>query len=252
MSILISKDGLQLGPFSLEQARALVLGGTLDADDWAWPDGATEWIMLKDVPGFTVAKAAPPPSTPPAKAALPLVSQPAGTASSAADPAVPLAEEVLWRGHPSQILNFTIYVFWVVVLIVAAGAAAVVWPDSVFWALVIFGAVAVIALGQSLWAYFHLRMVEYVISTQRVRIISGLFSKEVQEIELFRVKDTAARQSFLQRLFGLGTITVLSGDPSHPRLVLDGVPNALEMRERLRQEVMALRQRFGVRELDVM
>jgi hypothetical protein len=45
---------------------------------------------------------------------------------------------------------------------------------------------------------------------------------------------------------------VLSGDEKQPRLVLDGVPNALDMRERLRQEVMSLRQRFGVRELDVM
>jgi hypothetical protein len=66
------------------------------------------------------------------------------------------------------------------------------------------------------------------------------------------VKDTAARQSFLLRLFGLGTITVLSGDEGHPRLVLNGVPRALEMRERLRQDVLTLRQRFGVRELDVM
>jgi membrane protein YdbS with pleckstrin-like domain len=241
MSLLINKDGLQLGPFSLEQARALVLDGTLDADDWAWPDGATKWIVLKDVPGFAAAK--PAPTSPPA---------PAVATTSSPDPAALPPEEELWRGHPSQILNLAIYIFWVVVLILAAGVAVVVWPESVFWALVIFGAVAVIALGQSLWAFFHLRVTEYVISTQRVRIISGLFSKEVQEIELFRVKDTAARQSFLQRLFGRGTITVLSGDPAHPRLVLDGVPNAIEMRERLRQEVMALRQRFGVREVDVM
>jgi hypothetical protein len=45
---------------------------------------------------------------------------------------------------------------------------------------------------------------------------------------------------------------VLSGDEGNPRIVLDGVPNAIEMRERLRQEVLSLRQRFGVREVDVM
>ena len=65
MSIVINKDGLQLGPYSLEQARALVLEGTIDADDWAWPDGATEWVQLRNVPGFTAAKA------PPAKPAAP-------------------------------------------------------------------------------------------------------------------------------------------------------------------------------------
>ena len=236
MSIVINKDGLQLGPYSLEQARTLVLEGTIDADDWAWPDGATEWVQLRNVPGFTAAK--PPPAKPAAPAQ-------ALTAVSAAE------EEDLWRGHPSQILNLHVYLFWAIIL-AATLVLALIFADNHYWALGIFGVVAIVALAQSTWAYFHLRMIEYIITTQRVRVISGLFSKEVQEIELFRVKDTSARQAFFQRLFGLGTITVLSGDEKQPRLVLDGVPNALEMRERLRQEVMSLRQRFGVRELDVM
>jgi membrane protein YdbS with pleckstrin-like domain len=232
MSIIINKDGKQLGPYSLEEARALVLSGKIDADDWAWPDSATEWIQLKDVPGFAAAKITAPPGSPPASAAA-------------------AGEEELWRGHPSQILNLHIYLFWGIVLVLTI-VAALVLADSQLWALAIIGIVALVALAQSAWACFHLRAIEYVITTQRVRVVSGLFSKDVQEIELFRAKDTAARQSFLLRLFGLGTITVLSGDERHPRLVLDGVPGALELRERIRQEVMTLRQRFGVRELDVM
>jgi membrane protein YdbS with pleckstrin-like domain len=232
MPLYVNKDGKQLGPYSLEEARAMVLSGKIEADDWAWPDGATEWVQLKDVPGFAAAKAATPPTQPPA-------------AVAAAE------EEELWRGHPSQILNLHIYLFWGIVLAVTL-IAGMFLADSQMWALAIFGAVALVALAQCGWAWFHLRAIEYVITSQRVRVVSGLFSKDVQEIELFRVKDTAARQSFLLRLFGLGTITVLSGDEGHPKLVLNGVPRAIEMRERLRQEVLALRQRFGVRELDVM
>ena len=241
MALLINKDGKQLGPFSLEQAREMVLAGKFDADDWAWPDGATDWQQLKDVPGFATApKPAGPPLTPAASSSV----------SAAPGAGMPLEEE-LWRGHPSQLLNLNIYLFWMLVL----GAAFVLvfaLADSRFWALAIGGVIALVALAQCLWAYFHLRSVEYVITTQRVRVISGLLGKNVQEIELFRVKDTAARQSFLLRLFGLGTITVLSGDEKQPRLVLTGVPHALEMRERLRNETLALRQRFGVREVDVM
>jgi membrane protein YdbS with pleckstrin-like domain len=232
MSLVINKDGKQLGPYSLEEARALVLAGKIEADDWAWPDGATEWVQLKEVPGFAAANASARPSGPPA--------------------AVPATnEEELWRGHPSQILNLHIYLFWGIVLAVTI-VAALFLADSQMWALAIISVVALVALAQGAWAWFHLRAIEYVITSQRVRVISGLFSKDVQEIELFRVKDTAARQSFLLRLFGLGTITVLSGDTGHPRLVLDAVPRAIEMRERLRQEVLTLRQRFGVREVDVM
>ena len=232
MSLLINKDGKQLGPYSLDEARALVRSGRLDESDWAWLDGATEWVALKDVPGYSSPK--PAPSAPPA--------QPSAPAE---------AERELWRGHPSQVLNFTIYLFWALVMILAL-VVALAFADSQGWSILLFGIVALLALIQVTVAYIHLHAIEYVVTTQRVRVISGIFSKDIQEIELFRVKDTAANQSFFLRLFGLGTITILSGDERHPRLVLSGVPQAIELRERLRQEIMTLRQRFGVRELDVM
>jgi membrane protein YdbS with pleckstrin-like domain len=248
MSILINKDGQQLGPFSREQARAKVLAGEVDPLDWAWPEGATDWVPLKDVPGYAAVPAAKPaPLSPGAAAAV------AAAPSPAAGAALP-PEEELWRGHPSQMLNAAIYLFWLAVLVVTLGGLFLlgVFNQSLDWALGIFGVVALIGVANIAVAYLHLRAIEYVVSTQRVRIISGLFSKNIQEIELFRVKDTMAQQSFFLRLLGLGTITVLSGDEKQPRLVLSGVPRALELRERLRQEVMNLRQRFGVREVDVM
>jgi len=244
MSLLISKDGKQLGPYSLDEARALVLVGYLDANDWAWLDGATDWVPLKEVPGY--ASKTPDPPAAPAQA----VAKAAPSASTA--PAT--AEQELWRGHPSQVLNASIYIFWASVLIVTLFAlfALDVFSDSQFWGFIISGAVALIALVNAAVAYLHLHAIEYVVTNQRVRVISGIFSKDIQEIELFRVKDTMAHQSFFLRLFGLGTITVISGDERNPRIVLSGVPHAVELREKLRSEVMTLRQRFGVREVDVM
>jgi membrane protein YdbS with pleckstrin-like domain len=227
MRLRVNHGGRQLGPYTLEEARALVLSGELAATDWAWPDGATQWIALKDVAGF--APGSPGGPTPPA----PL--------SPAAD------EEELWHGRPSQILNLKLYTAWTLILLGVLSAVAVrvdLWPVPVVLAL--------IALVQIAWRNLRLRAIEYVVTTQRVRIVSGLFSKDIQEIELFRVKDTMVQQGFVQRLFGLGTITVISGDARNPRLVLEGLPHAIELRERLRQEVMTLRQRYGVREMDVM
>ena len=250
MSLLINKDGKQLGPFTLEEARGLVRAGSLTPEDWAWPDGGSDWIPLKEVPGFSVAAKPPPPANMQALAASAAVAP--GTASMTPLP----TEEELWSGHPSQLLNVDVYLFWGALLIGTAAVLAYLMHrqllDSGLWGLIIFGVVALIGAVNIAIAYFHLRTVEYVVSTQRVRVISGLFSKTIQEIELFRVKDTMANQSFLLRLFGLGTITILSGDEKLPRLVLSGVPNAIELRERMRTEVMGLRQRFGVREVDVM
>ncbi len=237
MPLLINKDGKQLGPYSLDQARALVLSGELEADDWAWPDGATDWVALKDVPGFAQTAAAKPTA-----------------------PGASLEEQELWHGHPAQVLNGNIYLCWAVILVpqrslsslTRAGHQPWSWNVGTLELGLAFGVVLLLALVHSAWLFFRLRAIEYVVTTQRVRIISGIFSKDIQEIELFRVKDTMAHQSFFLRLFGLGTITILSGDERNPRLVLSGVPQAVELREKLRQEVMTLRQRFGVRELDVM
>jgi membrane protein YdbS with pleckstrin-like domain len=228
MRLLINKDGRSLGPYGLEEARALVLSGRLSATDWAWPDGATQWVALKDVPGFSsvVAPAAAP--VPPAPGAV-------------------TAEEELWSGGPSQVVNLKLYVVWTLVLLGVGSAVTVradLWP-----VLAILGVMALLQVGVR---NLRLRSIRYVVTTQRVRVVSGLFSRDIEEVELFRVKDTMVYQGFFQRLFGLGTITILSGDERHPRLVLVGIPQAVELRERVRQEVMVLRQRFGVREMDVM
>ena len=52
-NILINKDGQQLGPYSVEDAKSLVLSGHFSATDWAWTDGATDWVPLNHIPGFS-------------------------------------------------------------------------------------------------------------------------------------------------------------------------------------------------------
>jgi hypothetical protein len=49
MNLLIHRDGQQLGPYTLEQARNLLTRGELTPADLAWSDGATEWVPLAQV-----------------------------------------------------------------------------------------------------------------------------------------------------------------------------------------------------------
>jgi membrane protein YdbS with pleckstrin-like domain len=228
MRLFIYKDGRQLGPFSLEEARARVLTGELSAGDWAWAEGATQWTALKSVPGFST---------------VPTTTAPAAESGFIS----PTAEEELWRGRPSQILNLKLYFFWAVVLLGVLFGLTIrrdAWPA--------FAALALIGLLQIVLRNLRLYACQYLVTTQRVRVTRGLLSRHIQEIELFRVKDLTVQQWFFQRLFGLGTITVLSGDAQNPRLQLQGIPGAVELRERLRHEVIVLRQRYNVRELDRM
>jgi len=189
------------------------------------------------VPGFIEMKPPPP--------------VPAGaTTTTATGPVSAAAEEEMWHGHASQVLMLGTYLFWTMTVFAALVVAYLLGFH--WWALCVCGAILFFAALHCGIGFLHLRTVEYVVTTQRVRIVSGLLSKSIQEIELFRVKDTMVGQTLFLRLFGLGTITIISGDAHNPYIVLSAVPKPIELRERLRQEVMALRQRYGVREMDVM
>jgi hypothetical protein len=59
VKIFITKNGQQLGPYTLDQVQTQVAAGVLQADDWAWYDGLADWIPLTHIPGFSAAQ--PPP-----------------------------------------------------------------------------------------------------------------------------------------------------------------------------------------------
>ena len=261
-NILISKDGKQLGPYTMESARSLVLAGTVKATDWAWVEGAKDWVPLNQLPGFAdVGEQTRTTQRQSAQGNAMSFQQPQ-VAQAKQQTADPSQEQPLWSGSPSQVLNLALYLKCAAVLLVIWFIAYSQWvsaflrsegvsvPD--FLPSLLFFGVLLICAFISAWRYIQLRSTHYVVTTQRVKIFRGIFSKDVQEIELFRVKDTAAHQTFFLRLFGIGTIRILSGDAKIPNLVLLAIPKPFELRERLRAEVIVLRQRFHLRELDIM
>lgn len=227
--ITIFKDGERLGPYGMDEARSMVLSGKVLASAQASLDGGQTWLPLHDVPGFAT-----------------LAPQSPATGAGAAALA-PLKEEPIWAGSPSQATNYGAYAAWLLVFAVV-GVAAYYQIE----ALKAYYAAVPLCAADLLWRTLKVRATHYTITTQRVRVTRGLLSKNVQEIELYRVKDTSATQTLYQRLFGLGDVEILSGDAENPSIVLRYVPKALDIRERIRHEVLDLRQRFNVRELDMM
>ena len=82
---------------------------------------------------------------------------------------------------------------------------------------------------------------------QRLFAQTGLIAKNLEEVELFRVKDVTLRQGVLDRLLGVGTVTVLSTDDTAPELELAGIRDPLAAKEALRTAFRAARQREGLR-----
>src|ERR1700761_3084111 len=52
MTLYITRNGQQLGPYSLEQTQQFVAAGNLVLTDLAWYERLATWIPLAQVPGF--------------------------------------------------------------------------------------------------------------------------------------------------------------------------------------------------------
>ncbi|MEO0513204.1 MAG: PH domain-containing protein [Planctomycetota bacterium] len=133
------------------------------------------------------------------------------------------AEEVRWTGSPSQWMNF----WWFVLCLL------------------------VIPIPVAIWKYLGVRATVFEITTQRFKYRYGVVSQSIDEIELYRVKDTELTRSLADRVLGLGTIVVISSDETMPRLEMKGIAGAEGVREVIRKNVEAVRRARGVRELDV-
>ena len=132
-------------------------------------------------------------------------------------------EEILWQGGPSQWTNF--------------------WPFVL--------CILVIPIPWAIWRYLATRCYTYEVTNQRIRIRQGVFSRRTDSLELFRVKDATFLQPFVMRLVGIGIVELETSDVTTPALWIRGVPDADRLREMILKAVDTVRDRKGVRELDV-
>ncbi len=103
----------------------------------------------------------------------------------------------------------------------------------------------VITLGIFLFALHLYRIYRtYVLTNQRLIIITGILSKQVDEIELFRVVDSRTEQSIIDRMANLGSITVNSTDRTGIAY-MKKIPQPYYVRDSLRQAYTIARQKKG-------
>ena len=92
----------------------------------------------------------------------------------------------------------------------------------------------------------------YELTSQRLRILTGMLTNNVDEIELIRVHDTQVKQHIGERMLNVGDIVIFSDDNTSPQLVLNNVQNPLEVREVIRKAVLEERARRGLTYREVM
>src|SRR5438034_8262851 len=99
--------------------------------------------------------------------------------------------------------------------------------------------------------YLQTKRKIFELTTQRLKIMSGVFTKVTDTLELDRVKDIETRQPFLSRLVGVENVQMNTSDTSSPFVFIEAVPSSVGLADKLRNQVELIRQQKRVREIDI-
>ena len=140
-----------------------------------------------------------------------------------ADPAPALSERVLFEGSPAAIGTLGA----VLVTLLTAGLAAIY-----FW--------------------IRARSTHYKLTTRRVVVESGIFSKRLEQVDLYRVVDYVVERPFSRRLLGTGNLVLETTDRTSKELRVEGIrADVRELYEKLRDATEADKRARKVRVMDV-
>ena len=173
----------------------------------------------------------------------------------------PTGERPVWQGSPSQAVNLPVYLLLGIGVIVATvgllflrnGTAPSATTDvnmrSVYpWIIL---AIWVLCGIGALVTYLKVSTTKYVLTTERLRVTTGVLSTRTEDLELRRVRDSIILRPLWARMAGLGDVQVLSADASTPRVVLHAIRNPDGVQTMIRSNVQSQWSRFGVRQMEL-
>ena len=75
------------------------------------------------------------------------------------------------------------------------------------------------------WVFFGLpfTFTVYTVKEDMITIESGFFNKRENDCYMYKVQDVEHTATFLERIFGLGTVVCYTGDTTHSQLLLEHI-----------------------------
>lgn len=136
-------------------------------------------------------------------------------------------ETQVWSGTPSQVLNLGTFIVCGLISLTIIGA--------------------IVAIPYAVWKYLVVKNWRFEVTSQRIKVHSGVLSKKTEELELYRVKDTKFDQPLFLRLFGVANVVIVSTDTTTPVSVIPAIKDAQALREQIRIFVEERRDQKRVR-----
>ena len=153
------------------------------------------------------------------------------------------AEEELWLGSYSPKAMIGSFAAAGVATVVGLLFAALTGPPG----LMIWGIAALVIWGGLLLLLAYRRLtVRYRLTTYRFFHELGLLSRVGNRIEVIDIDDVTVHQGLVERMFGVGTISIQSSDRSDPELRLPGIEDAKRVADLIDGTRRAERQRRGL------
>lgn len=86
----------------------------------------------------------------------------------------------------------------------------------------------------------------YMITSERIKIVKGLFGRDVEIFELIRLQDIDFKQNMGERIINRGDIFIRGQDASNPEVVLRNIVDPEKVYETLRKAWLSARKRHGL------
>lgn len=150
-------------------------------------------------------------------------------------------ENTLWQGRPSQ---------WVNIGPFAAAALACVALLIAAWYWHPAAAGLVVPIAAAAWKFLVVRAQTFELTSERLRFTRGVINQQIDEIELYRIKDSLLLRAWWMRVLGLSSVSLETSDRTMQKLVIPAIVGGMEMRELLRKQVELIRDKKRVREMD--
>jgi uncharacterized membrane protein YdbT with pleckstrin-like domain len=132
------------------------------------------------------------------------------------------AEEVIWEGRPT----------W--------RAWAMQWIAGWLLLPVLVGVFLLVRV------WMRTRSRRWKLTSRRIETETGLLSKRIDTLELWRVRDVEYSQSLVERMVGIASLRITAHDGALPALEVHGAPADRAVFDRLMTAVMQARQQRGV------
>ncbi len=93
---------------------------------------------------------------------------------------------------------------------------------------------------------------KYTIDENVITINTGLLNTHENDCYMYKVQDVELEASLPERIFGLGSVICYTGDTTHPKLIIEHIKHAKEIKNYILQESEeARRKRRTMTTLDI-